>query len=65
MATHLEINQIDESVMYEKTTKRLLNKALISDVHDDSSHDQTIIIYQGEEIKARNNYEEIRAALLE
>lgn len=66
MAQFIEVNHIyDDEDPYQKTTTLLLNKAFITNVQDDNAHDQVYITYEGKELRCRNDYEEIRAALLE
>lgn len=64
MATHIELEVIDVSDLYEKTSPRLFNKALISGIEWDD-HDRIWFTYEGKEIKVRCKYEDFRRQLLE
>lgn len=66
MGQFIEVNHIhDDLDPYEKTTPLLLNKKLITNIEDDTAHNQIYITYEGKELRCRNKYDEIRASLLE
>lgn len=66
MGQFIEVNHIyDDADPYEKTKLILLNKALITDVQEDNDHNQTYITYNGKQLRVRDNYDVIRAKLLE
>jgi hypothetical protein len=68
MGQFLEVQEIT-GPFEEKTTPRILNKNFVTNIEDDTRHNQTYIHYKAgeklEEIKVRDDFQKIRSWLLE